>query len=143
MKPLMSNFITLLSGVLFGLGLAVSNMLNPERVLAFLDIFGVWDPTLALVMGGALLVTVPGFAWVLKRTRPWFASEFTLPLAQVVDKPLVMGAALFGMGWGLSGLCPGPAIAGLVGGNGTLFLFVGVMLTSWWVTDWLLSVNND
>lgn len=132
-------WVPLLSGLLFGLGLAVSNMVNPQRVLAFLDIFGVWDPTLAFVMGGALLVTVPGFFLVLRRKQPLFSERFSLPLQANIDKSLILGALLFGLGWGLSGLCPGPAIAALVSLDASLFMFCAVMLLSWWLTDRLVS----
>lgn len=133
--------IAFLSGVLFGLGLAISNMVNPQRVLAFLDVFGVWDPTLALVMGGALSVTIPGFWLVLKRQKPWFAQSFSLPTKQDIDKPLVLGAVLFGLGWGLSGLCPGPAIAALVSFDASIFIFSAVMLLSWVATDKFLETK--
>jgi uncharacterized membrane protein YedE/YeeE len=98
------------TGTLFGLGLAWSGMTNPARVLAFLDVTGDFDPTLALVMGGALAVTFPAFAWILKRPRPLLEPAFRLPTATRIDAPLVGGAALFGLGWGLAGLCPGPAL---------------------------------
>ncbi|MBT8131075.1 MAG: YeeE/YedE family protein [Gammaproteobacteria bacterium] len=127
-----------ISGLLFGLGLTVSNMVNPQRVLAFLDIFGVWDPTLAFVMGGALAVTVPGFYLVTRREKPLFCSNFSLPEKTSIDKSLIAGAVLFGTGWGLAGLCPGPAIAALVSLDTSLFLFCAVMLGSWWVTDRLV-----
>ena len=127
-----------MSGLLFGLGLAVSNMINPQRVLAFLDIFGVWDPTLAFVMVGALGITMPGFSKVLKREKPLFSTKFTLPTKARIDKSLIIGAVLFGFGWGLAGLCPGPAIAALVSLDLNLVLFCTVMLASWWVTDRLI-----
>jgi len=128
-------YISFISGLLFGLGLAVSNMLNPQRVLAFLDVFGTWDPTLAFVMGGALVITVPGFTKVLRRKKPLFTATFTLPMKTDIDMPLIVGAVLFGLGWGLVGLCPGPAIAALVSLDLNVVLFCTVMLTSWWVTD--------
>ncbi len=132
-------WISFLSGLLFGLGLAISNMLNPERVLAFLDVFGVWDPTLAFVMMGALAITVPGFAIVLKREKPLFAPVFSLPKKIDIDKHLIFGAVLFGLGWGLSGLCPGPALAALVSLDLDLFIFCLIMLLGWGVTDKFLT----
>ena len=103
----------LVAGAIFGAGLALSGMADPQRVRAFLDIFGAWDPTLAFVMGGALVPMA--LAWTVQRrlARPVFADGFALPATRGIDAPLVVGAMLFGIGWGLSGLCPGPAIAGL------------------------------
>ncbi|GAA4651129.1 YeeE/YedE family protein [Kistimonas scapharcae] len=125
--------IAILSGLLFGAGLAISGMLNPEKVLGFLDITGHWDPTLALVMGGALLVNIPATRWTLRQPSPKMASSFSLPSLKQVDKPLVVGAVLFGMGWGLVGLCPGPAITLLAGGSPQVVLFVCAMLAGLWL----------
>lgn len=130
-------FFALLSGILFGLGLAVSGMVNPAKVLAFLDVAGDWDPTLAFVMLGALAVTTPAFRVVLKRSGPWFAPRFALPTKTDLEPRLVLGAALFGVGWGLAGLCPGPAITDLVTSRGSVFLFVAAMLAGAMFHDWL------
>lgn len=132
-------WVPLISGLLFGLGLAISNMVNPQRVLAFLDIFGTWDPTLAFVMGGALLITIPGSYFVLKREKPLFAQTFNLPTKENIDLSLIFGAIVFGLGWGLAGLCPGPAIAALVSLDLNIVLFCVVMLASWWLTDKLIT----
>lgn len=105
--------VALLAGVLFGVGLGVSQMVDPAKVLGFLDLAGDWDPSLALVMGGALLVTLPMFLPTIRRGRPIFADEFDLPRRTRLDGRLVGGAALFGIGWGLVGFCPGPAISSL------------------------------
>lgn len=104
----------LVSGLLFGAGLTVGGMVDPARVRGFLDISGAWDPTLAFVMGGA--VAVMAVAWLIQRrmARPIFAEKFSLPERQDLDPALIGGAALFGIGWGLAGICPGPAIASLV-----------------------------
>ena len=118
----------LFSGILFGAGLAWSGMTNPARVLGFLDISGNWDPTLALVMGAALLVSASLFPIVLRRSRPVLAEQFALPTARDLDGRLLGGAAVFGIGWGLAGLCPGPAIAGLITGSPAIVLFVTAML---------------
>lgn len=126
-----------LSGILFGLGLAVSGMVNPAKVLAFLDVAGDWDPTLAFVMAGALAVTAPAFRVVLKRSEPWFAPRFALPTKTNLEPRLVLGAALFGIGWGLAGLCPGPAVTDLVTARGTVLLFVAAMLAGAMFYDWL------
>jgi uncharacterized membrane protein YedE/YeeE len=125
----------LLSGTLFGLGLVVSGMVNPAKVLGFLDVAGDWDPTLAMVMLGALAVTAPAFRVVLKRGGPWFANRFSLPTKTDLDPRLVLGAALFGIGWGLAGLCPGPAMTALVTGRGSIVLFVLAMLAGILIFD--------
>ena len=118
----------LIVGLIFGAGLALSDMVDPARVLAFLDIAGAWDPTLAFVMGGALVPSAIGYAIVRRMHRPLFADEFRIPQNRVVEPQLLAGAAIFGIGWGLVGLCPGPAIAGLVFGQWQLWLFVAAML---------------
>lgn len=118
----------LASGLVFGLGLAVSGMMNPAKVIGFLDVAGDWDPTLAFVMGGALLVAVPAYRFIPKRDRPMLEEEFSLPKTKAVDTPLVGGSALFGVGWGLVGFCPGPAIAALGTGLIPVFAFVAAML---------------
>ena len=123
----------LLSGVLFGLGLALSEMVNPARVIGFLDISGDWDPTLALVMGGAVSVTWLLFPWVLRRERPRYAQRFQLPLVQSIDRSLIMGAGLFGLGWGITGLCPGPALAALVSVTPELGMFILAMAAGYWL----------
>lgn len=118
----------LIVGLLFGAGLALSDMINPARVLAFLDLAGNWDPSLAFVMGGALLPSAIGYAIVRKMPRPVMADEFCIPQNRTLDRNLLAGSALFGAGWGLVGLCPGPAIAGLVFGRWQVWLFAGAML---------------
>jgi hypothetical protein len=123
----------LFSGTLFGAGLAWSGMTNPARVLAFLDIAGNWDPTLVLVMGGALAISGTLFPLVLRRPRPVLAALFNLPSKRDLDGRLLGGAIVFGSGWGLAGLCPGPAIAGLVTGSPAILLFVGAMLVGMWL----------
>ena len=101
------------AGALFGLGLAVSGMTDPDKVLNFLDIAGHWDPSLALVMGGALAVSVPGFAWVRRRGRTLTGAALPAPPSPRIDGRLLAGSALFGIGWGIAGYCPGPALANL------------------------------
>lgn len=113
-------------GLIFGLGLAVSGMLNPSKVSAFLDLAGAWDPSLAFVMGGGLAVNAL-FFHLLKRPSPYLAERFSLPTLTRLDKPLLIGAALFGIGWALGGLCPGPAIASLAYGTGEAFIFFAAM----------------
>ena len=118
----------LASGRVFGLGLAVSGMMNPARVIGVLDVAGDWDPTLAFVMGGALLVAAPAYRLIPKRERPVLEEEFSLPRKEAVDAPPVGGSVLFGVGWGLVGFCPGPAIAALGTGLVPVFAFVAAML---------------
>jgi hypothetical protein len=120
-----------MAGLLFGVGLTVSSMISPAKVLAFLDIAAIadgrWDPSLALVLAGALGTTALGYAPVLRRKAPLVAPRFALPTATAIDARLVVGAVLFGIGWGLVGLCPGPALAGLSQGSGKTFLFVAAL----------------
>jgi uncharacterized membrane protein YedE/YeeE len=123
----MPVFTALLAGVLMGLGLAVSGMINPAKVLNFLDIFGDWDPTLVIVMASALLTTMVGYRVVLRRETPLFAASYSLPTRRDIDLRLIAGAALFGIGWGLAGFCPGPAIAALSSLRAEPFLFVAAM----------------
>lgn len=118
----------LLSGALFGLGLAVSGMANPAKVIGFLDVAGEWDPTLAFVMGGAVLVTVVAFRFVLHQKRPLLDEGFSIPTKNDVDGRLLGGATLFGVGWGLSGFCPGPAVVALTTGLPAVFAFFAAML---------------
>ena len=103
----------LLCGLIFGAGLLISGMVQPTKVLAFLDIFGAWDPSLAVVMVAALAVSIPGFMLASRRSRPLFAAQSFWPTKTQIDPRLVLGATLFGVGWGLVGLCPGPALESL------------------------------
>lgn len=117
-----------LAGLLFGAGLAVSQMINPEKVLAFLDISGDWDPSLALVMGAALVVSALGYQVAKGRSRPFFAGAFQLPTRRDIDWRLAVGALVFGAGWGLAGYCPGPAIAAVSIGTTEPLYFLAAML---------------
>ncbi|WP_428408238.1 DUF6691 family protein [Hyphococcus sp.] len=111
---IVSSFII---GLIFGLGLVVSQMINPQKIVAFLDVAGNWDPSLLVVMGSALVTTFIGYRLVLGREKPLFEEGFQIPTKTVIDRPLLIGAAIFGVGWGLAGLCPGPGItAAAVGG---------------------------
>lgn len=119
-----THLLAAITGVLFGLGLAISEMVNPEKVLAFLDIFGNWDPSLLLVIGAATGLTMVSFRWVLQQSQPLFADSFRLPTKTDVDRKLVIGSVLFGVGWGLAGYCPGPGIAALSLGTIEPIVFV-------------------
>ncbi len=122
------------SGLLFGLGLAVSGMADPDKVLGFLDPLGDWDPSLLLVMGGALAVSLPGFAWVRRRGRA-VCGALPAPANTRVDRDLLLGAMVFGIGWGLAGYCPGPALAGLGRLSLESLAVVPAMYAGFWIAD--------
>ncbi|WP_137133229.1 YeeE/YedE family protein [Rhizobium sp. FKY42] len=116
------------AGILFGIGLVLSDMINPARVLAFLDVAGDWDPSLAFVMGGALIPSAIAYRIKARLQAPVFDISFHVPENRKLDRKLIAGSALFGLGWGLVGLCPGPAFAGLVFGRWEIVLFVAAMI---------------
>lgn len=116
------------TGLIFGLGLILSGMTNPAKVLGFLDITGAWDPSLAFVMGGAVLVAAIAFRLVRGRSTAWLGDPLRLPTARDIDRRLVLGSMTFGIGWGLAGFCPGPALASLAAGGGKPLIFVAAML---------------
>lgn len=120
--------VALISGALFGLGLAISRMTDPTVVLGFLDLFGDFNPALAFVLGGAVGTTTLAFRFILRRNKPVLESEFKLSTACVIDQKLLLGAAIFGVGWGLAGYCPGPALVGVAGGVSTAIIFLPAML---------------
>lgn len=120
-------FIALLCGTLFGAGLAISGMADPQRVRGFLDLFGAWDPTLAFVMGGALVPMALAWQILKQLPGPWAMETFSLPTASDLDRRLIGGATLFGIGWGVAGLCPGPAIADLAIAPVPAAIFVAAM----------------
>jgi uncharacterized membrane protein YedE/YeeE len=121
----LSEFIV---GLVFGLGLLLSGMTDPGKVLGFLDLFGQWDPSLAFVMGGAILVGFFAFALAKKRTTNFLGGALSLPTSNVIDKRLVIGGLLFGAGWGLAGFCPGPALVSLAAGQEKALIFVAAMV---------------
>lgn len=127
------NMLALLAGVLFGLGLCVSRMADPAKVINFLDVAGNWDPSLMLVMAGALLVTMITFRFVLKRSSPLFDTHFRLPTVADIDVKLIAGASLFGIGWGMIGYCPGPAVTALGFGLTSPVIVVMAMITGFMV----------
>jgi uncharacterized membrane protein YedE/YeeE len=123
-------------GLLFGVGLILSGMTDPGKVLGFLDLAGAWDPSLALVMGGAIAVSVFAFALAKQRTRTFLGGAMAMPGATQIDKPLVIGALMFGAGWGLAGFCPGPALVSMASGQGKAMFFVAFMVIGMILFDW-------
>ena len=122
-----------LAGALFGAGLLVSGMTRPERVVGFLDLGGAWDPSLAFVMGGALAVYAVAHRWIRRRRGPWFDDRFHMPVRRDLDPQLLVGAAIFGVGWGLAGLCPGPAIVAAASVQASAIGFTVAMLAGMYV----------
>ena len=129
----MNKLISLISGIIFGIGLVVSQMINPEKVLGFLDLFGNWDPSLAFVMIGALIVSSPLFHLIKNKEKPLFAEKFNYSNNKEINNKLVIGSALFGAGWGLGGLCPGPAISSIALLNINSIIFVVAMFIGFYL----------
>ena len=125
---MMRNIAALTCGIIFGVGLGVSQMTNPDKVLDFFDVFGTWDPSLAFVMGGAVAVTAIAFRFVLRRPNPLYAEKFSLPTKADIDARLLGGSAVYGVGWGLVGFCVGPSIAALAYGDARVAIFVVAMV---------------
>lgn len=135
-------FPGLMVGLLFGAGLALSGMVDPTRVLGFLDIAGQWNPTLAFVLGGALIPSAIAYAIVRRMRRPIMAEEFCIPQNRAIERRLMAGAALFGIGWGLVGWCPGPAIAGIIFGKWQSLLFVAAMVAGMWLQRFYADLRD-
>lgn len=128
------EFITaIIASILFGAGLEMSFMTNPKKVIGFLNITDMWDPSLMFVMVGAILINAILFQFIKRRQGPLFAAKFQLPTLTKADKKLIIGSALFGIGWGIGGFCPGPAVASMMRLQPEIFLVVGSMLTGMWV----------
>ncbi|MEI4261232.1 DUF6691 family protein [Roseovarius sp. D0-M9] len=124
----MRLILSYLIGLVFGIGIALSGMINPAKVLNFFDVAGTWDPSLAFVMGGALIVTALGYRLVLRRPAPLLSAKFQLPTRRDLDLPLIGGSAVFGAGWGIAGFCPGGALPALGTGRAEVFIFVAALL---------------
>ena len=131
----MNKIVSLICGIIFGIGLVISEMINPAKVLGFLNIFDKWDPSLAFVMIGALIVSTPLFHLFKKNDKPLFSSNFLISNATEIDKKLIIGSILFGAGWGLIGLCPGPAISSLALLNISSIAFVFWMSMGFYVAS--------
>ena len=128
MKKHLDTLSSFLVGLIFGVGLILAGMTNPAKVIGFLDITGTWDPSLAFVMGGAILVAIVAFRFAKKRTTNFLGGAMRLPTSDMIDKRLVIGSLLFGAGWGMAGFCPGPAITSLGTGNPKVLIFVIAMI---------------
>ena len=138
----MTRIISLVSGIIFGIGLVISEMINPEKVLGFLDLFGNWDPSLAFVMIGALLVSSPLFHLIKKKEKPICGVSFNIPNNKEINKKLVLGSAIFGAGWGLGGLCPGPAISSIALINFYSISFVIAMFVGFYLAKLFESTTQ-
>ncbi len=138
-----SHITAFIAGLIFGIGLLLAGMANPAKVLAFLDIAGHWDPSLALVMGGAIPVSAIGFYLTRHRTAPLFSASFQVPTNRKLDKRLVLGALGFGVGWGLAGFCPGPALVALGTGSLKAVVFVAAMLSGMVIFEILERQKTD
>jgi uncharacterized membrane protein YedE/YeeE len=138
-----SGLAALTAGLVFGWGLALAQMIDPRKVLGFLDLAGAWDASLMLVLGGAVAVTAIGFRMVLRRQSPWFETQFRVPAAAAIDPPLMLGSAIFGIGWGLAGYCPGPAIASLAFANVEALWFVPAMVAGAGLARWQVRRAAD
>lgn len=132
----MQNLIALLCGLIFGIGLLVSGMTNPEKVLGFLDIAGQWDVSLVFVMIGAIATAIAPFAIAKRRTRSLIGLPMQLPISRVIDRRFVVGSLLFGIGWGIAGICPGPALILLGSGYGQGAIFIVAMLCGMALFEW-------
>jgi uncharacterized membrane protein YedE/YeeE len=131
----MQRLITaLIAGIIFGAGLVVSEMVNPVKVQGFLNIFGNWDPSLILVMGGAVVVTLISSRFILRRVAPMFTDSFELPVSTIIDRRLILGAVLFGLGWGLSGYCPGPGLVNALINPNEAMVFIPALLIGAWIS---------
>lgn len=129
----MDKLIALIAGVIFGLGLIIGQMVNPAKVIAFLDITGLWNPSLALVMVGAIVVAFPAFQWAKKQPTSLCGQPIQLPSSRVIDSRLIIGSVMFGAGWGLAGFCPAPAIVSAATGQWQAIVFSAAMLTGFYI----------
>jgi len=134
-RPVLRNLVALVIGMLFGAGLLLSGMTQPAKVLGFLDWLGAWDPSLLFVMGGAVVVYAIAYRLILRRKQPLLADAFVLPSRSAIDAKLIGGAALFGIGWGLGGYCPGPSIVSLASGALDAIVLVAATAAGMWIAS--------
>ena len=138
----MHGLVALLSGIIFSFGLGISGMVDPNVVIGFLDIFGTWNPALAFVMGGAVFVNLVLFRLIIKRNKTYSGGKLHLPTNTILDKSLVIGSALFGLGWGIGCICPGPAVANIFLLNPVMFAFIGSMIAGMLIYKFTLGKNH-
>lgn len=138
----MKHLVTYVIGLLFGLGITVSGMGNPAKVVNFFDFAGIWDPSLAFVMGGALIVAMIGYRIAFRRTAPLFEAGFAPPTNTSIDRRLIAGSIVFGIGWGISGFCPGGALPMIGTGNVDVLLFFGALVVGIWVAKLMIKRNQ-
>ena len=138
----MTKLSSLISGIIFGLGLTISGMVNPEKVLGFLNIFDAWDPSLMFVMIGAILIFSPLYFIFKRKSKPIFAKNFVVPSNKDIDNKLIIGAVMFGAGWGLAGLCPGPAISAISFLNTSVYLFVLFLFLGFYLGNFIINKNE-
>ena len=131
----MNKIVSLICGIVFGIGLVISEMINPEKVLGFLNIFRECDPSLAIVMIGGLIISIPTFHLFKNKNKPLFSSNFSIPTNKEIDKKLIVGSVFFGAGWGLVGLCPGPAITSIALLNMSSAIFVISMFVGFYIAS--------
>ena len=139
----MNKLVSLIAGIIFGIGLVISEMINPEKVLGFLDLFGNWDPSLAFVMIGALVVSSPLFHIIKKKEKPIFAENFNYSNNKSINNQLIIGSAFFGAGWGLIGLCPGPAISSIALLNIHSIIFILAMFVGFYLVKFISFDNQN
>ena len=137
----MKLIVTFLIGLVFGLGISISGMANPAKVVNFFDVAGTWDPSLAFVMGGAVIVAGIGYRLVFRRPHPIFEPDFNVPTSRVIDAKLVGGSAVFGIGWGIAGFCPGAALPVLGTGNIDVLIFFAALVAGLLIARFLMQLN--
>ncbi|MAM60313.1 DUF6691 family protein [Maritimibacter sp. UBA3975] len=137
----MQKLLIYISGLLFGLGVSIGGMANPAKVQNFFDVAGAWDPSLILVMGGALAVTAPGYWLLFQRGKPMFASGFSVPTNRTIDTKLVGGSAVFGIGWGIAGFCPGASIPVLSTLNADVLIFTAALIAGILIAKGMMKVT--